>query len=96
MIKFRWVTKVAPNRSISAALLVASASISTAQAEATVETAQPARLVVSFDWLAGQNRHRRPAASSDSASVNPVLSLGSGTYICSPAGAGHQSRCFAR
>lgn len=53
--------------------------------------------VVAFNWHV--KKYRRSAAEplpAQSLRVSSGLQLGNGSFVCTPAGAGHRSRCFER
>lgn len=45
-----------------------------------------------FDWLADRGRSLRPTLVSDE---KPARQIGTGSWICSPAGFGKKSRCYS-
>ena len=47
---------------------------------------------VKFDWLADRSNKARPILVSE---VRTPRQIGSGSWICSPAGFGKKSRCYA-
>lgn len=91
--------KAAKAIATSAALLLAFASFASALNE-TAATAAISALsrgqIIAFDWRAGKSGTRKASVVPVSASLSSGLSLGGGSYVCSPAGFGRQSRCFAR
>lgn len=98
MTIFLIAAKSAKAIAASAALLLASASFAAALNETTITTAKapmPGQQIA-FDWRAGKSGTRKAAALPVSASISSGLNLGGGSYVCSPAGFGRQSRCFAR
>lgn len=99
MTTLQRVVKVTLNITGSAALLLASVGLAVALTVTTETTAKPVTArgeVISFNWLAGKSTARKPAATPASANVRSGLNLGGGSYVCSPAGFGRQSRCFSR
>jgi len=83
----------------SAMLLLASASFAAALSETTAATTAKAPMPgqqFAFDWRAGKSGTRKATPLPVSASISSGLNLGGGSYVCSPAGFGRQSSCFAR
>lgn len=99
MTTLQRVAKAALNTAASAALLLASANFAvalTVTGEATAKPAVTRGEVISFNWLAGKSTPRKSVVVPATARVNSGLNLGGGSYVCSPAGFGRQSRCFSR
>ncbi|MDP3860592.1 MAG: hypothetical protein Q8Q63_03305 [Phaeovulum sp.] len=82
----------------SAALMLATAGFAAALTETAAPVAKtaPRGAIVAFDWRAGKSGSRKTSAVPVSARVSSGLSLGGGSYVCSPAGFGRQSSCFSR
>ena len=79
-------------------LSAAGENIATAQVVETPRVRAPARALAAvhanrFDWFAKTRHVQNVAFIPDMG--RPVLQIGSGSYICSPAGFGHKSRCYS-
>ncbi|WP_372839267.1 hypothetical protein [Phaeovulum sp.] len=84
---------------IAAAMLTASAGFTAAlvgSEGAPKIKPQSGNVTIAFDWRAGKPGTRAATVVSVSSKVSTGLNLGGGSYVCSPAGFGHQSSCFSR
>lgn len=61
--------------------------------QAVLRITKPAAVKpVKFDWLADRGNRARPILVSE---VRTPRQIGSGSWICSPAGFGKKSRCYS-